>query len=112
MTWLRSFGYSLKVISYDQWRAELLKVAEHSSENALYSLIPFFGEEAPDNSVKFDCQNTLNSLVETSITCPSVSAELLNTYLSYYVSSGFLPTPQQIEQLGYELNKAPEVMTL
>ncbi|BAY50145.1 amino acid adenylation domain protein (plasmid) [Scytonema sp. HK-05] len=112
MTWLRSFGYSLKVISYDQWRAELLKVAEHSSENPLYSLIPFFGEEAPDNSVKFDCQNTLNSLVGTSITCPSVSAELLNTYLSYYVSSGFLSAPQQIEQVGYELNKAPEAMTL
>jgi amino acid adenylation domain-containing protein/thioester reductase-like protein len=111
MTWLRSFGYSLEVISYDKWRAELLKVAEHSSENALYSLIPFFGEEAPDNSVKFDCQNTLNGLAGTSINCPSVSAELLNTYLSYYVSSGFLPAPSQIEQVGYELNKAPGAIT-
>ncbi|GAB1538793.1 hypothetical protein NUACC21_14570 [Scytonema sp. NUACC21] len=95
MTWLRSFGYSLEVISYEQWRAELLKVAEHSSENALYPLIPFFGESAPDDSVRFDCQNTLNGLAGTLINCPSVSAELLNTYLSYYIRRGFLSAPQQ-----------------
>ncbi|MDF5715802.1 MAG: thioester reductase domain-containing protein, partial [Rhizonema sp. NSF051] len=111
INWFRSFGYSLKVISYDQWRAELLKVAEHSSENALYPLIPFFSDEAPDDSVKFDCQNTLNGLAETSIKCPSVSAELLSTYLSYYIRNGFLKAPQQIEQVGYSLNKAPGAMT-
>jgi amino acid adenylation domain-containing protein/thioester reductase-like protein len=90
ITWFRSFGYSLEVISYDKWRAELLKVAEHSSENALYPLIPFFVDEAPDDSIKFDCRNTLNGLAGTSINCPSVSAELLNTYFSYYIRSGFL----------------------
>ncbi len=111
ITWFRSFGYSLEVISYEQWRAELLKVAQHSSENALYPLIPFFGDEAPDDSVKFDCQNTLNGLAGTSINCPSVSAELLNTYLSYYIRSGFLQAPQQIEQVEYSLNKSPETMT-
>ncbi|WP_414587304.1 amino acid adenylation domain-containing protein [Scytonema sp. PCC 10023] len=95
MTWLCSFGFSLEVISYDQWRADLLKVAEHSSDNALYPLIPFFAESAPDDSVKFDCQNTLSGLAGTSINCPSVSAELLSTYLSYYIRSGFLQAPQQ-----------------
>jgi thioester reductase-like protein len=101
MAWLRSFGYSLEVISYHQWRADLLRVAEHSSENPLYSLIPFFGETAPDNSVKFDCQNTLRGLAGTSINCPSVSAELLSTYLSYYTRSSFLPIPEQIERVEY-----------
>ncbi|MDF5733397.1 MAG: thioester reductase domain-containing protein, partial [Rhizonema sp. PD38] len=107
ITWFQSFGYLLKVISYNQWRAELLKVAEHSSANALYPLIPFFSEEAPDDSVKFDCQNTLDRLAGTSINCPSVGTELLNTYFSYYICSGFLQAPQQIDRVGASLNKAP-----
>ncbi|GAA6615351.1 amino acid adenylation domain-containing protein [Scytonema sp. NUACC26] len=106
MTWLCSFGYSLEVIPYKQWRAALLKSAEHSTENALYPLISFFGEESSDNLVEFDCQNTLDGLAGTSIDCPSVSAELLNTYLSYYVRSGFLSAPQQIDKVGYSFDKA------
>ncbi|NEU73789.1 non-ribosomal peptide synthetase [Hassallia byssoidea VB512170] len=114
VTWIRSFGYSLQQISYDKWRAELLKVAEHSPDNALYPLIHTFNEEAADgNSVKvqFDTQNTLDHLVGTSINCPQISAELLSTYLSYYIRSGFLEAPQQIDKVGYSLNKAPGGIT-
>ncbi|MDF5715443.1 MAG: amino acid adenylation domain-containing protein, partial [Rhizonema sp. NSF051] len=104
-TWLRSFGYSLEQISYKNWRADLLKSVEQSSENILYGLIHLFTEvseidnemkEQTSNSVtiKFDCQNTLNSLAETSINCPPVSAELLSTYISYYIRSGFLENIQ------------------
>ncbi|MBW4636041.1 MAG: amino acid adenylation domain-containing protein [Iphinoe sp. HA4291-MV1] len=110
VTWIRSFGYSLQVISYDKWRAELLRVAEHSSENALYPVMHMFSEEAPDNSIKieFDCQNTLNGLAGTSISCPQINAKLLNTYLSYYVRSGFLEAPQQIDKV--ELNNEPRTI--
>ncbi|GAA6615349.1 amino acid adenylation domain-containing protein [Scytonema sp. NUACC26] len=111
MTWLCSFGYSLEVIPYKQWRAALLKSAEHSTENTLYPLIPYFGEESSDDSVEFDCQNTLDGLAGTSIDCPSVSAELLNTYLSYYIRSGFLLAPQQIDKVGYSFDKALGAMT-
>ncbi|MFL9462640.1 amino acid adenylation domain-containing protein [Scytonema tolypothrichoides VB-61278_2] len=103
MTWLWSFGYSLEVISYDRWRARLLEVAEHSSDNALYPLIPFFAESAPNDLVTFDCQNTLSGLAGTSINCPSVSAELLSTYLSYYIRSGYLEAPQQKANIKFNL---------
>ncbi|MDF5728150.1 MAG: amino acid adenylation domain-containing protein, partial [Rhizonema sp. PD38] len=109
-TWLRSFGYSLEQISYKNWRADLLKSVEQSSENTLYPLFHLFDEgvsetdnkmkEQTSNSVtiEFDCQNTLNSLAGTSINCPPVSAELLSTYISYYIRSGFLENIQHSDR--------------
>jgi hypothetical protein len=55
--------------------------------------------------VEFDCQNTLDRLAGSSIKCPPVSSKLLSTYLSYYVSSGFIETPQQNDK-GHYLNEA------
>ena len=99
ITWVRSFGYLLKVVSYNQWRTQLLKVAEYSPEHPLYPMIHTFTEE-DDKSVKvhFDCQNTLNGLAGTSIICPEVSAELLSTYFSYYIHTGFIEAPRKIAQ--------------
>jgi myxalamid-type nonribosomal peptide synthetase MxaA len=97
---IRSFGYPLKQIPYDQWQAELIKIACSFPEHPLYPLVPFFparnSEENTSNSavLQFDCQNTLKGLAGTSIVCPPVSDRLLSTYLSYLIKSGFLDTIQ------------------
>ncbi len=97
---IRSFGYPLKQIPYDQWQAELNKIAGSLPEHPLYPLVPFFparsSEENTSNSVvlQFDCQNTLDGLAGTSIVCPSVSDHLLSTYLSYLIKSGYLDAIQ------------------
>jgi thioester reductase-like protein len=102
---IRSFGYPLQQISYEQWRTELLKVAGNSPEHALYPLVPFFPARESDRVSKteslekrttksavlqFDCQNTLAGLAGTSIVCPPIDNQLLGTYLSYLIqrSSG------------------------
>lgn len=101
---LRSFGYSLQQISYEQWRTQLLKIAGHSPEHSLYPLVPFFSAresehasrteslEKKSNSavLQFDCQNTLAGLAGTSIVCPPIDEYLLGTYFSYLMQSGFL----------------------
>ncbi|WP_267145337.1 hypothetical protein [Nostoc commune] len=38
-------------------------------------------------------QNTLTGLAETTIICPPLDTELLTTYLSYLIRSGFLEHP-------------------
>ncbi len=97
---IRSFGYPLKQIPYEQWQAELIKIAGSLPEHPLYPLVPFFparnSEENTSNSavLKFDCQNTLDGLAGTSIVCPPVGDRLLNTYLSYLVRSGYLDALQ------------------
>jgi thioester reductase-like protein/amino acid adenylation domain-containing protein len=97
---IRSFGYPLKQIPYDQWQAELIKIAGSFPEHPLYPLVPFFparnSQENTSNSavLQFDCQNTIDGLAGTSIVCPPVSDRLLITYLSYLIKSGYLDAIQ------------------
>jgi thioester reductase-like protein len=98
---IRSLGYPIQQIPYDQWRTELLNIARRSPEHPLYPLVPFFpareSHEQTSNSgmLKFDCQNTLAGLAGTSIVCPPADDELLRTYFSYLIHNGFLKLPQQ-----------------
>jgi thioester reductase-like protein len=101
--WMKTFGYSLKPLSYTKWQ-ETLKYSL-SQSNALYPLIPFLTEQATSDKVsfleifsqnktpRFDCTNTEKEL-KNKIQCKPVNNELLNIYFSYLTKIGFLPTPQ------------------
>jgi thioester reductase-like protein len=89
---LRSFGYSLPQVPYDQWRTTLIALAERSPEQALSALLPFFpqqvqGQDQPHAQLNLDCQNTLAGLAGSGITCPSLNASLLRTYIGYLIQS-------------------------
>ncbi|MEH2290126.1 thioester reductase domain-containing protein [Nostoc sp.] len=99
---LRSLGYPIQQISYEQWHTQLLNVAANSPEHALYPLVSLLSgknnsSEAPASDaavLQFDCQNTLDGLKNISITCPSIDDQLLNVYFSYLINNGFLaPLP-------------------
>ncbi|KAM3100396.1 amino acid adenylation domain-containing protein [Phormidesmis sp. 146-12] len=100
LNWLiSSSGYSLKPVSYEQWREELIKVTKSAQDNALYPLLPRFllksTEKSKDSQLnlsesKFDCRNTSEGLQGTSISCPQVSDKLLKTYFQYYRQSDYL----------------------
>jgi amino acid adenylation domain-containing protein/thioester reductase-like protein len=100
VNWIRNYGYSLQLISYEKWRTELFEIPENSEENALYPLVSLFSEnqseEQPANSADFqlDFQNAFNGLTNTSIICPIINAELFNRYLAYFVQSSFLEKPE------------------
>ncbi|GAX38385.1 non-ribosomal peptide synthetase [Nodularia sp. NIES-3585] len=103
---IREFGYPLQLMSNKQWQTELLNAAECSLDNPLYPLIPFFAsseggnekeelaEDLDSPSLKLDCQNTKDGLAGSSIICPPADAELLITYFSYLIQSGFMNAPQ------------------
>lgn len=96
----RSMGYQVQRISYEKWRADLLDIANNSPEHALYPLVSLFSpsgsqEQTSKAVLKFDCQNTLDGLADTSIVCPPIDSELLSTYLSYLIRSGHLASWQQ-----------------
>ena len=87
---IRSLGYPLKTTDYQQWRSQLLQITAGSTQHPLYSLIPFFPpreteSEIPTQTLKFDCQNTLDGLEGSSIVCPPVDRKLLHQCLSYLV---------------------------
>ncbi|MFB2772734.1 thioester reductase domain-containing protein [Pelatocladus sp. BLCC-F211] len=104
--WMKSFGYPLEKKSYNQWQQELVKNIHQSENNALYPLASlFFGtgntshQEVSEQMKrpKLDCQNTMRVLANSHISCPPVNGELLETYFSYFIRSGFLNPPSPIE---------------
>jgi amino acid adenylation domain-containing protein/thioester reductase-like protein len=98
---LHTLGYSLQQITYQQWQENLINIAEHYPEHPLFPLISLLNgmlnAQKNHNSalLEFDCQNTLNGLANTAITCPPVDENLLNVYISYLMEKGFLEAPQQ-----------------
>ncbi|BAY66402.1 amino acid adenylation [Calothrix brevissima NIES-22] len=102
---LKKFGYPLQPISPAEWRKTVVKVAEIDPEHALspiLSLLPSseaHTETSNSAILQFDCQNTLNGLAGTSITCPPVNEQLLSTYLSYLIDKGFLKSPQPNQKM-------------
>jgi thioester reductase-like protein len=99
--WVRSFGFSLKMIPYQEWQAELINNVT-SQDNPLYTLRPFLLERWSDEQITIpdlylqarrpiiSCEETLKALKGSSIVCPPIDSQLLMTYTSYLVQTGFL----------------------
>jgi len=99
--WVRSFGFSLKMIPYEEWQAELINNVT-SQDNPLYTLRPFLLERWSDEQITIpdlylqarrpiiSCEATLEALKGSSIVCPPIDSQLLMTYTSYLVQTGFL----------------------
>lgn len=98
VSYIRSLGYSIELVAYEQWRKQLINSVD-SPENALYPLMTIFAEETSNSQSQqspvqqFDCQNTLTGLGGTSIVCPPVDAEVFKSYFSYLIQTGFLNPP-------------------
>lgn len=90
---IRSLGYPLTYISYQDWQSQLSNRAI-SQLNPLYPLLPFFLKNSSQHQQarepKITCQATQTALKEGSIICPPVDTKLLNTYFDYFIRSGFL----------------------
>ena len=99
--WIRSFGYSVKMIPYEEWQAELINNVS-SVDNPLYTLRPFLLERWSDEQLTIpdlylqarrphiSCQDTLHALAGSSIVCPPIDSQLFMTYTAYLIQSGFL----------------------
>ena len=99
VAWIRSFGYPMQPMPYDQWRAQLIELGR-LKESAAYFLLPLFslnlsqaGPRIVRHIPEFDCQNTLAGLAGTSIACPPVDSQTFETYFSHFVRCGFLNAP-------------------
>ena len=96
VTWIRSIGYPIERVSYETWQAEIVNRAGSSPDHALYPLVGLFSEKVSEaempqsGTLHFDCQNTLDGLATTDITCPQADANLFRTYISYLADCGLI----------------------
>jgi amino acid adenylation domain-containing protein/thioester reductase-like protein len=108
---IQSLGYPLEYAEYSQWQAKLLGL-DIGEDNALSPLTSLFTTKSDFYSSylevltleKVSCRNVISGLEETTISCPMLDADLLNTYFSYFIQSGFLTRPQSPQE--------PEQMSL
>ena len=108
---LRQFGFSLETMSHHSWQTKLRYSAQSQThDNVLAPMLSLFTEAGKDQitylesflstAQAFDCQNMLDSLDGTSITCPIVDRRLLQIYFSYFVQSQFMDLPLLDPRLG------------
>ena len=94
-------GYKIARLNYEEWYTKLISIAKNSQEHILYPLISLFSAnnsgEAQNKSfnLKFDCQNTLEGLAQSLITCPAIDEKLLDTYISCLINKGLLKSVDQ-----------------
>ncbi|MGD1952561.1 MAG: amino acid adenylation domain-containing protein [Leptolyngbyaceae cyanobacterium] len=85
---LRHLGYAVEYTPYDQWQNSI-----RNHQTALSPLAKIITEVLPGHSLTrlemwlagtqmFDCQNTLQSLSQTSISCPPIDIRLLEKYMA------------------------------
>ncbi len=87
-------GISLEKVTFDEWRARLLNLAERMGDIHSAPFMPLL-EETKEEQVywpHFDCRNAILGLKGTAIKCEPVGPNLMHTYLSYLRNIGFLPT--------------------
>ncbi|WP_353931997.1 thioester reductase domain-containing protein [Okeanomitos corallinicola TIOX110] len=99
--WIRTFGFSLEMIPYEQWQSDLINNVT-DEDNPLYTLRPFLLERWSDEQITIpdlylqarrpiiSCEATLEALKGSSIVCPPIDSQLLITYTSYLMQTGFL----------------------
>jgi thioester reductase-like protein len=98
VAWLRARGYSLRLVSYNAWREELLQHSEFTSHNPLFGLSPFIGELGQEErlrvpALRFEARNTLAGLAGSGLTCAPADGRLLETYFDFGTRIGLLPSP-------------------
>ncbi|MDZ8025629.1 MAG: SDR family oxidoreductase [Nostoc sp. DedQUE01] len=85
-----SLGYQIEHIAFKDWQIKLNK-AVRTRENPLYHLLPFYHKQYQQSTdPKISCLATQNALAGSSIMCPTINYQLLNTYFSYFLRSGWL----------------------
>ncbi len=96
---INACGYLVQTVEYSQWKEllmcnmgsvdSILSVLTSKSSGNSFSVL----ERSSVGAHLVSCKNVLNALEGTSIACPSIDAHFLSTYFSYFIRSGFLPSP-------------------
>ncbi|MFI2238688.1 amino acid adenylation domain-containing protein [Streptomyces chrestomyceticus] len=102
---MRAAGFTLRTLPYDAWVAELVR---HVAENPTSATAPFVSlcvdrSRTADMSVKemylkgtfpvLGRRNAEEALADSGLHCPPVDSALLDRYLEYFFTSGYLTRP-------------------
>ncbi len=96
MATIRSVGYPLDELPYDEWRHEIRLRASHSADRAFYMGL-LMVLRAPHflfyPRPPMDTSHSLAGLAGTDIVCPPAAPWLIRRYISHWIEAGYFPQP-------------------
>lgn len=89
--WMRSRGYRLESLEFEDWKRYLIESPERHS-NALYPFVPHLCSASAEHMTiaAHDCRNTTRALAGSGVRCPPVDDALLEVYFAAFEACGFL----------------------
>ncbi len=99
------YGYQLERLEYAQWHERLMAAIDRGEDNQLARYLVLLGKDRPAEEIGypgskpvFENANLRRALEGSGLACPDVTFELFRTYLDYFISIGFIPSPSQCHQ--------------
>ena len=95
LAWAQSQGLPLRAVPFAEWRQMLINLALQFGHDNPF--LPLLDEVTADQIFmpQIDCHQALTGLQGSDIRCAPVDARLLDTYLAYYIRSGFVALPRE-----------------
>jgi amino acid adenylation domain-containing protein/thioester reductase-like protein len=93
---LNACGYPVQQVTHGQWENLLIQNSE-----TVDGIVPVLTSKVSESSLSYlercsvgakltSCENVLRGLEDTSIVCPPIDKNLLNTYFAFFAHTGFL----------------------
>jgi hypothetical protein len=101
MQLIRALGYPLVPREYDDWRAELKRMAtaDHPHRDAFGRL--WMVLNSANNFLakrpRYETPNLLEGLAGTGIVCPAIDQRLIAAYIEYFQRIGYVSKPAASE---------------
>jgi len=97
---LRERGYSITLLPFGQWLAQLVEAAKTRPDLGLIPLLPMLTaydteNPAPSVSRHIHYVNTTAGLADSGIVCPEIRHAELRAYFAYLIDEGHFPPPQR-----------------
>jgi len=97
---LRERGYSITLLPFGQWLAQLVEAAKTRPDLGLIPLLPMLTaydteNPAPSVSRHIHYVNTTAGLADSGIVCPEIGHAELRAYFAYLIDEGHFPPPQR-----------------
>ncbi|HCB01661.1 MAG TPA: hypothetical protein DEP19_04700 [Anaerolineae bacterium] len=85
-------GVPIKQLPFAQWKTDYYALAKQFPEEAFHAFLPLINQVGKESLSlpRLDLTNTLTGLNGSSVVCPSVDDNLIDTYVKYFVKSGLV----------------------
>ncbi|MGW8227110.1 MAG: non-ribosomal peptide synthetase family protein, partial [Anaerolineales bacterium] len=92
---IKQQGYSLKTVSYEQWKRDLITFAETNPGRGWNVYLPLIADVDAQvlHMPRFGQENTKAGLKGSSIKSKPLDRKLLDAYFKYFIESGRIPPP-------------------